>query len=138
MKKNIISIIAGLFLAGLVTAIVEFVGHLIFPVAQIQTQDKAVIAEIMKNMPLGAFIMIALGWGLGTFVGAVVVGMQSESKPQRNVMIFAGIEILVGIYNMLAIPHPIWFWFLGMSAFVVGAIFGGRIGFSLRVPEEAK
>lgn len=138
MKKNIISIVAALFLAGLVTAIVEFVGHLIFPVAQIQTNDKAAIAEIMKNMPVGAFMMIALAWGLGTFVGAVVVGMQSESKPQRKVMIFAGIEILVAIVNMLAIPHPLWFWLLGLSTCVLSAILGGRLGFSLRDPSEAE
>ncbi|MCK6623004.1 MAG: hypothetical protein HUU32_18855 [Calditrichaceae bacterium] len=43
-------------------------------------------------------------------------------------MIVGGIMLLAGIVNMAMIPHPLWFWVVGVLIFLPAAYLGARLG----------
>ncbi len=133
MKKNILFIIIGLFTSLILIVILESLTGWIFPhPANIDYNNPDEVKKMMESMPIGAFGMMAASWGIATFAGAFIAGLRSESYPIRNALIVGGIILMLTLFNLLSIPHPAWFWILGLGIILPAAYLGGKIGMSFR------
>ncbi len=119
LGRQILAVIVGLLASFMVVAIVEWVGHRMYPVPEgfDFTGDEAVIREFIANLPVGALLMVLLAWTLGVGVGCsaarLIVGMGSSRWPCR---IVGTLFLLLTLTNLWMIPHPTWF---GMLAIVL-------------------
>ncbi len=123
--RTILGTIAGVVAGSIMVAISEKVGHTIYPTtAGIDFNDLEVLADLIANMPLGAFLFVLLGYGLGAFAGSVVGGLIGG----RIASILAGATLcLFGLIVLMMIPHPPWF---GPSVLVVNGL-GTTVGLRL-------
>jgi hypothetical protein len=95
--------------------------------------DREVIRQLMATAPVGALLVVLVGWALGTLVGGFIAARIATRAPGRHAIIFGGIIALAGIANNLMLPPPIWFWIAGLvvpmaAGFLVARLVGGRTG----------
>lgn len=98
----------------------EFVGHLLFPIdmdkmnALIKSGNVQDLKNFMNNMPAGAFLSVILAHGLGLLGGLVVCRLMYN---QHRLPLY-GLTIIILLstaLNLALIPHPTWFPYADIS-----------------------
>lgn len=122
MLKNLLYLAAAIFFAMLLQSIFEFAAHRLYPLPKgINPQDKEALAAAVSKLPLAAFLSVGFAWLVGSLAGGWVVATQI---PFPHTILFLGIlsglRIASGVANMLMIPHPTWFWAVGILALGAG------------------
>ena len=97
MKKNILFIVIGFVAGAIVVALLEFLLEFIFPHPEVDFNNREALTKMMSEMPVIAYILLALTHFLAIFVGGFVTGMRSESYPVRNALIVGGIFMVFTI-----------------------------------------
>ena len=107
MIRLILGIVAGLIAAVFTVALVEALGHMIYPPPPgVDVTDPAQLSAIMSTIPLGAKIAVLVAWANGILVGgAVAIIIARKTWPAWLV---GGAVLLMGAITMYMIPHPLW------------------------------
>jgi hypothetical protein len=124
--KKVAAVIAGFITASIVMMIVESInGRVFYPdlaKAAEGVTDREVIRGIMASAPVGAFLVVLLGWVLGGLAGG-----WTAAKIANGTGTIVGILLtLAGIANNLMLPPPLWFWIAGMIVLFPSAYCGAR------------
>jgi membrane protein YdbS with pleckstrin-like domain len=106
--KNVLVALAGIVVGVLTVAIVESIGHLIYPPpAGVDLKDPEQLAAIIDTIPFPAKLMVLLAWGLGTFGGGVT-GVFLSGRKAWPAGVVALVMLLAAGWTLFIIPHPIW------------------------------
>jgi hypothetical protein len=129
--RSILAVVLGFIAASIVMLIVESInGHVLYPemgkLAEGVT-DREQIRAIMASAPVGAFLVVILGWVLGSATGGFVATWLGKQPPYRHALILGILLTLAGIANNLMIPPPAWFWILSLLVFIPSACAGARL-----------
>ena len=131
MLRTVLGIAAGIVSAVITIAIVETVGHMIFPPpAGTDVSNPAAMREIMHTIPLGAKIAVLMAWAIGVFVGGVV-GILVSRKAWAP-WLLAGVVLVFAGITLLMIPHPLWMVAFtplatAIPAFLAIKLFGSKV-----------
>lgn len=108
MLRSVIGVVFGVALGVLVVYAAEAVGHALWPSAiAIDASDAEQMRRLVAATPTGAKIMVAAGWLVGAFLGAV--GALLVARRWAPVAWVVAATILgLAATNFVAIPHPIW------------------------------
>ena len=107
LVKMILAVLIGVIAGGAIVFATEAIGHSLFPPPpDINLADPEDVKRLMASLPAGAFIMVLLGWFLGSFAGALVAF--SIARKPGAAWAVAAIFILFTAMNFLMIPHPAW------------------------------
>jgi hypothetical protein len=96
-----------------------------FP-AGMDTKDMNAIKAFVATLPVSAFILVLLGWFVGTAAGTF-----SASKIGRSATpgyVTGGLLFAAGIANSIIIPQPLWFTLVSFVIYIAGTLLGVRIG----------
>lgn len=131
MARNILAVIAGIVAAFLVFMIMQAIGGAIYGKPQIPEgggmPDPAVLAAYIQGLPAGAFVLLALGYVIGSFAGGFVAGKVSRSD-SLVVPVIIGVVLTFGwIINIAMLPHPMLMIVLGFFCYIPFTILGHRI-----------
>ncbi len=130
-KKNIIYILIGIFISGLITLLAEAISGMIYPHPEgIDFKDTEAVAKMMAEMPVNAYILLATGWFVSIFIGTFVTGYRSATHPIRNGLIVGAVFFLLTLLNLIALPHPLWFIIFSLGLIFPFAYLGGKVGSS--------
>ena len=128
--RRTFGVILGFVVASAVMMLIEFTnGHLLYPglgQAAKGVKDAARIAEIMASAPTGAFLVVILGWLLGSIAGGWSATRFTRSDSGGPALILGVLLTLAGISNNLMLPPPSWFWVASMLVLLPGSWYGGR------------
>jgi hypothetical protein len=127
-RGSVIPVWVGIVVAGLAITIVEFLGSKVYPPLGMNPEDPASVRAAMALMPPGALLFVLLGWIVGTFAGAWVTARMVYRSPITHGLVLGAIFLAGSIVNMLLIPHPVWFWVLGVAVFLPSAYLGAKLG----------
>jgi hypothetical protein len=129
MGRSILAVVVGVVLAHVVIVGIEIIDWVIYPPPPgFDMHDPAAVRQLMATMPAGAFAMVALGYFLGTVVGAWVAARIARRSPVVCAIVVGGVLLALGVVNLLTIPHPAWFWPVSLAAFPLGTWIGLLIG----------
>jgi len=124
-------VIAGFVAASVVMVIVESInGHVLYPELGKAAQgvtDKEAMRALMAGAPVGAFLVVLIGWALGSFVGGFVAARIAPASPLAHALVLGGLLTLAGVANNLLIPPPGWFWIPTLLVFLPGACAGASV-----------
>ena len=125
MKRNVMAVVAAIVTGGIVVFILDFVGHAIYPVEPgLDLSRPESVSEYMKSIPVGALMLVAFSQAAGAYSGGFVSGLISKS---RTVALAYGVfALLLGVLNLLAIPHPVWLSVVLILVPVPAAVLGFR------------
>jgi hypothetical protein len=127
--KNILAIVFGLLIGGIVnTGIIMVSGYIIPPP---EGTDLKTLEGLLAAMPLMEpkhFLMPFLAHALGTFVGAILAASMAVNYKMRFAMIIGICFLVAGIMNIFMLPSPVWFTIVDLGfAYIPIAYLGGRI-----------
>lgn len=126
--KNILALVAGIFIGGLVNmGIVTYGASLFPPPAGVDPNDLESIRSSMHLYSPKHFVVPYLAHALGSFVAAFVAAKISNNK---IISIAAGVFFLLGGLTMIyMIPEtPIWFSVLDTISYILAAMLGYMLG----------
>ncbi len=128
--RNILSIMAGTFVAVVLIVIVQAISHQMYPAPPgTDFNDPEVLAELMMNAPVGALLMVLLSYAVGTMGGAFVGAKIAISEgPARQGLFVTVLMLIAGLMNLNAFPHPAWFWVGSILAIVGSGYYGAQLG----------
>ena len=108
--KNIIALLIGVILGGLVNgSIIMFSASIIPPPAGVDvTSEAGLIAGIHLFEPKH-FLMPFLAHALGTFIGALICVRIAASMHTILALIIGVLFLLGGIQMVMLLPAPMWF-----------------------------
>lgn len=119
MGRKILAVVAGVFAAGVVILVVELLGH------------ELVVAQRGGEPTVAILLFVAVSWLLGSFTGALLAQRIDHSRLPVPALVTGGILLMLGVYNLVTLPHPAWFRVLGVFVFLPGTVLGiffGRRG----------
>jgi hypothetical protein len=80
----------------------------------------------MTQVPALAIASIGVAWGLAALAGGFVAAR--IARRAWAAWVIAALLLAASLYNLIAIPSPIWLWVGGLGAVVVLGWLGGRLG----------
>lgn len=120
MIRSILSVVAGVLVAGLVVFVTEAIGHLVFPPPEgTDLSDPEALAAIMDQIPLGAKIAVLVAWFLGVLAGCFTALKISRGVSWTGLAVAAVMLAMMGM-TLIAIPHPVWMIIGAVAVTLVG------------------
>lgn len=122
------AVIMGVIAGFVVTSIGEMISHAVYPSPEgFDYNDKQAIAAYIETLPVGAFIILMLGWALASFAGGAVASKLSKSKWYVWSLLTGTILMAGAIMNFINIPHPIWMSVVAVVLYLPMAFLGGKL-----------
>jgi formate hydrogenlyase subunit 3/multisubunit Na+/H+ antiporter MnhD subunit len=127
--KNILAVVLGLFIGGIVnTAIVMISGSIIPPPEGTDLKTMEGLLAAMPLMEPKHFLMPFLAHALGTLVGAFIAAKIAANNKMTFAMVIGCCFLVGGIMNIVMLPSPLWFTIVDLLlAYIPMAYFGGTI-----------
>ncbi len=138
--RNILAILAGLFIGGSVNmAIIMFGPSLIPPPEGVDVTNAESLAKAIHLFEPRHFIVPFLAHALGTLVGALLAYLIAGSRKAAMAYVIGVVFLCGGIAACFMIPAPIWFMALDvLLAYLPMAWLGIRIGARMQNGSIAK
>ncbi len=92
-----------------------------------EPENQARLDEWFGTLPTGAFLLAIACHGLGCMAGAFVAMLVSGRRSLVPPLIVGAFFTACGIMNLSSIPHPIWFPFVDLPAYLVLALVAGLL-----------
>jgi hypothetical protein len=131
VMRNVLAVIVGFVAATAVMMVVESInGQVLYPELGKKAAgvtDIAVIKEIMASAPVGALLVVLIGWVIGSIAGAFLAILISRSKTYMPAIVLGVLLTLAGVANNLMLPPPVWFWIATFAAFLPSTFVGARL-----------
>ncbi len=140
MVRSIVAVIAGCIVAVIVIMSFEAVGMIIWPppkelsevlkdpalFKKLQSEPEALRA-LMAQIPVAAFLNVLAAHAAGCFVGGWLATRIAKSARVLPGLILGALMTLVGIANLMAIPHPVWFTATDVLIYLPLAFVGAKV-----------
>lgn len=127
--RNLISIILGLGVGGLVGFSIERYGHDIFSVYQDvpNITEPEAFAAFIETLPIGAFLYLLFAHSLGTLISAFLATLFS-GHTQPIPAIAVGVLMIAGaVRSSILIPHPVWYQVSEVIIYLSAALLGYKL-----------
>ena len=129
MGRKIGAGILGIAVAVALVWVVEKIGHSIYPPpADLDTGDTDVMRAYVDTLPLGALLSVAVAWFIGSVGGTFAACKVGTARPLVYALVVGGMMFAGAAFNLLIIPHPMWFSILGVVGIFVGTWVGMNVG----------
>jgi len=136
MKKNIIGFLLGMVVGWVSFTAFQLISYLVSPKPiGMDFEDMTMVKELMSNMPLYSWLLVILGYAVGSFGGGFVIGKLAESVTKFFPVLLAIVFMVGWLVNIMNIPHPIWIVVPVFLVFIPFSLAGHRLGVSTRGPE---
>ncbi len=109
MVRNILGLIAGFVVGGIVFTVFQIVSHSLAEVpVGIDWNNLSEVTEFFRTLPVSSFLIVVAGYAVGSFFGGLLVGLISSSK-QISWPLILGVLFAAGwTMNIISLPHPVW------------------------------
>src|SRR5688572_33435228 len=126
--RGVLAVILGLLPASAITFAVQAVNARIYPPPPgVDLANPEAVKAMMAVMPRAALIVVLVGWLVSALAGTALAAR--FAWPAGWPPLTVGILLLAAaVMNMYVIPHPVWFWVVGVAIYPVATWFGARLG----------
>ena len=125
MLRLIGGIVAGVVLAMATVFVVELVGHILYPVGEIDMENREAVAAMIAALPVGALLIVAIAWLLGALVGGALAARLSGRRWAAWVV--AAVVALFALATVFMYPHPVWMQIAAIAAPAAGGLIAGHL-----------
>jgi MFS family permease len=130
MGRKILAVIVGFIVASAIFIIVQMGNSIVMapPSAEVMA-DRAKLAEYMASGPTTAYIVVLIGYIIGSFAGGfVATKMGRRWSPGATLAIIVGsLLTLAMIANIMMLPgQPLWFIVASLLLFIPVTLIGYR------------
>jgi hypothetical protein len=129
MVRIVGAILLGVVIAvALVFAIESIVGLIIPAPADFNMRDPEQVRARVAGMPTWVILLVLVGWVVGTGVGSWAAVRIARTRRLWPGLVVGAIIFLSTLYNIMTIPHPIWFVAVSLIAIPIASWLGAQRG----------
>ena len=126
--RSILAVLAGVVVGFLALGLVDYVGHLFYPLPAGLERDLEALKTYVATAPLGALLVVLLAWTWGTLSGGwVAARIAGRSHALHAGIVGTLVMVVFAIANVAMLPHPAWFVAAGVGLIAVAAWLAGRM-----------
>jgi hypothetical protein len=129
--RSIGAVVAGFIVASIVMMIVEAInGRVFYPElakAAEGVTDRETIRSLFAKAPVGALLVVIIGWILGGVAGGWTGAWLSAKAKVGHSLVVGALLTLAGVANNLMLPPPLWFWVVSLVVLMPAAYLGARL-----------
>lgn len=130
--RNVLAVLAGWLGGSAINMGLVQLGHAIFPIEGINTNDMEAFAAVMPTLGSEHFIFPFLGHALGTLAGATLAAWIAANRKNTFAFVIGVLFLLGGITVNFMLPGPTWFTILDiLAAYIPMAWIGASLGTKL-------
>src|SRR5262245_39915449 len=124
--RSILVVLLGWLVGSAVMMALHFASMLIYPLPEgVSLWDREALLAAAAAMPAGAWLLVSLAHGIGTWVGAWLAARLASRAPLIHALIIGGIFSVGGIVNLLQMRPPLWWvWPADLAMYPVAALIG--------------
>jgi hypothetical protein len=123
------AVIAGLIAAMAFVVGVEWMSSILHPLPPgVDPTDLEACRAHVARYPAEVLLLVALGWGLGTFVSSWLATRMGPKRHPAHGIVAGSILLVLAVVNMAMLPYPIWFWIMNLVVFPACFCFAARLG----------
>ena len=121
-----IALLAGLIAGFVCTASIQALSIALYPApVDLDLTQPEAVAQWIEQLPVGAFLLVLLSHALGAFMGAAICQAIAGTIWRPGWMVIGVLFLAAGIYNLIEVPHPIWFAIADVITYIPAAWIGG-------------
>lgn len=129
MLRLLGGILVGVGIAvALVFAIEAVIGLIVPAPADFDMRDPEQVRARVASMPIWAILLVLVGWILGTGLGSWAAVRIARTRRIWPGLVVGTIVLLSTLYNVMTIPHPIWFVGISVIAIPIASWLGAKRG----------
>ena len=124
--RGMLAVIGGILIAFVLIVVVQTIGTRIYPPPPIDRANLDSIKAVMAQIPLASLLFVVLSYAAGSVAGGWVAARFAPRDKMAHAMTVGGLLFLLGIVNLMSLPHPTWFWVASSATYWLGAWSGAR------------
>ena len=131
--RSIVSLGGGLVAAFLIFLLIQGVNSVLFPPpAGTDLRDSEAMRRFAETLPTTAFLVVLLSYAVGSFAAGWIAARYAPRGAMSHALVVGAALTLVGVMNLMALPHPTWFWVVNLPEFVLFAWLGAKVATGTR------
>ena len=135
MGRTIAGILVGIVIAvALVFAIEAIIGLIVPAPPGFDMRDPEAVSARVSSLPRWVILLVLVGWLVGTGLGSWAAVRISRMRVLWPGLVVTAVIFLGTLYNVMTIPHPIWFVAISLIAIPVAGWLGSRSGAAAAAP----
>lgn len=129
MGRIVGGILAGVLIAVALVFVIEWIVGLIVPApADFNMRDPEQVRARVAGLPMWVILLVLAGWLVGTGLGSWAAVRIARTTRLWPGLVVGTIIFLATLYNIMTIPHPIWFVGIALIAIPIASWVGARAG----------
>ncbi|HEV8582529.1 MAG TPA: hypothetical protein VGX68_25975 [Thermoanaerobaculia bacterium] len=124
--RSVLAVLAGAVVAFVLIAVIELLSGKLYPL-HADPGSPEEMAKAMARAPVGALLLVLLGWAVGTTAGAWTAACAAGRSPLIHGIVVGALLLCAAVANLLSFPHPIWFWIAAVALFLPCAYLGSAL-----------
>lgn len=132
--RNILAVLAGIVAGGIVISMIQAINSRLYPLpAGFDPANREMVRQHVASLPPLAFCVVLLSYAAGIPIAVFLAARLSATAPARQGVLIAAFFGAASVMNLLALPHPTWFW-VANFAVLFFALWAGIRGGARRPP----
>ena len=129
MGRIIGGILVGVVIAVALVFVTEWIVGLIVPApADFNMRDPEAVRARVASLPMWVILVVLVGWLVGTGLGSWAAVRIARTTRLWPGLVVGAIIFLSTLYNIMTIPHPIWFAAISLIAIPIASWLGAKSG----------
>ena len=109
--KGDFGVTIGVVTGIIVNMLIVQVGMMVYPPpADLDPNDIEAMTEMIAVMPFGQLMFTYVGHLAQAGLGSIAGSLSNRQTAGRTGMLVGGVTAMFCMLNLLAVPHPTWFW----------------------------
>ncbi len=115
LLRTILALLAGVVVTFFTISAVGQLGHILYRIpAELDWQDSSAVSAYLKQLPVGALLLVLAGWLLGIFTGMTAATLLAGRSRGRFALAIGSLVFLGAVSNFYLRPHPMWLMVLSL------------------------
>jgi hypothetical protein len=129
MGRIIGGILLGIVIAVAVVFAIELVVQQIVPAPpDFSMRDPEAVRARVASLPSWVILVVLVGWVAGTGLGSWAAVRIARTTRLWPGLVVGGAVFLSTLYNIMTIPHPVWFVGISLIAIPIASWLGAKSG----------
>ncbi|MDZ7867934.1 MAG: hypothetical protein U5L02_01815 [Rheinheimera sp.] len=115
LLRTTLALLAGVVVTFFTISAIEQLGHILYRApAGLDWQDSSAVSAYLKQLPVGALLLVLAGWLLGIFTGLTAATMLAGRCRGRFALAIGSLVFVGALSNFYLLPHPLWLMVLSL------------------------
>lgn len=126
--RSALAVVAGAVLSIALIAAIEATSNWLYPLpAGLDVNNREAMSSYVATLPVGAFLLVLTAYAVGGFGGGYLAARLAPAAPVKHAAVIAVLLLAASVMNLMAIPHPGWFWAANLIVALALPLLGGQL-----------